>query len=89
MEDYIFQIRKELRGLVLVKAFANICDAEYIASPTTTYKALDPETFNQRSPQHRSIIRRAIRFLQTQGSLMDWDPNEICPESLVAAPFPV
>jgi len=89
MEDYVFQIRKELRGLMLVKAFITICDAEQISSQTTTYKALDPDTFNQRSPQHRAIIRRAIRFLHTQNSLTDWDPNEVCPESLVAADFPV
>ena len=85
MQDYIFQIRKELRGIQAVKAFTAICAAECISSPTTTYKAIDPDTYNERSSQHRQIIRRAIRFLQTQGSFQDWDINEVCPESLTIA----
>ena len=89
MKDYVFMIRKELRGLKIVKAFTLICDAEYISSPATTYKAIDPDTFNAQSSQHRQIIRRAIRFLQTQGCLTNWDANEVCPESLVPADFPV
>lgn len=84
MEDIIFQIRKELRGLQIVKAFASICDAEEIASPTTVYKALDPERFNLNSVQHRAIVRRALRFLHTQGALVDLALDDVCPETLTA-----
>lgn len=85
MEDIIFQIRKELRGLQIVKAFVLICDAEQIASPATVYKALTPEKFNLSSVQHRTIIRRALRFLHTQGALTDLFLDDVCPETLPAA----
>lgn len=88
--DAVFLVRKELRGLQLVKVFVNICAAEYISSQMTTYKALDPDTFNPQNSKCRQVLRRAIRFLQTQGSLLDWQVDEICPESLpVEADTPI
>ena len=85
MEDYIFQIRKELRGLQCVAAFVSICDAEGIASPATVYKALDPDRFNVNRVQHRLIVRRAITFLHSQNTFLEVNVDDVCPESLPAA----
>lgn len=81
-QDEIFTIRKELRGLKAVEAVIRICDEESISSRKTTYDALTPEKFNIVNTLHRIIIRRAVRYLQSLGSLLDWDIDEMLPESL-------
>lgn len=80
MKQILTNIQKEMRGLKLMAAFSSICEAEQIASRATVYKAVDPETFDGKSLKHRAVIRRAIKFLQTQGSFSDWDIDSICPD---------
>ena len=80
----ILQIRKELRGLKEVAAFVTLCGEESIASRQTTYDAITPDTFNAHKTLHRAVVRRAVRFLQSFGSLKDWDVDQLLPESLPA-----
>ena len=80
MEQHLFEILKELRGLKLMAPFCAICEAERIASRATIYSAVTPLTFKENSLKHRAVVRRAIRFLQTQGSLVSWVIDEVCPE---------
>jgi len=81
-QDEIFTIRKELRGLKAVETVVRICDDESISSRKTTYDALTPEKFNIENGLHRLIIRRTVIFLQSLGSLRDWDIEEMLPEAL-------
>lgn len=79
MESFISQIRKELRGLKVMEAFCTICEAEQLGSRATVYRAVTPTLFIESSLIHRAIIRRAVKFLQTQGACFDWDIETICP----------
>lgn len=80
----ISQIRKELLGLKKVSPLVRVCDDERIASRKTVFDAITAESFNPENALHRLVIRRAVRFLQSFGSLEGWDVDRLLPEALPA-----
>ena len=80
----ILIIRKELLFHKQVKELVRLCKAESIASNMTVYDAITAKSFDPKNGLHRMIIRRAVRFLQSFGSLEGWDVDRLLPEALPA-----
>lgn len=87
MIDLIQDIRNQLLLLKAVTKFVELCDQESIGSRATVFDAISPARFDLARTQHRSIVRRAIRYLHDAGKLLDVDLEQAMPESL-PAPLP-